>query len=135
MPTVDARELVPPDSFKYCKSRGLNPLILLDQRIIKIYATIKSKFPKAICNNWHLGGKYSQSGYRNDGSGAPVSQHRFGRALDIHGVDPRVLYNHLLKWRLLSYRDITAIESLSDTPSWVHIDVRYSPSGFQIVRG
>lgn len=132
---MDARELVPPDSYQYCKSKGLDPLILLDSRIVKIYATIKNKFPRAYVNNWHLGGKFSQSGYRNDGSGAPVSQHRFGRAIDIHGVDPRVLYNHLLKWRLVWYRDITAIESLADTPSWVHIDVRRAPNGFQIVRG
>jgi hypothetical protein len=132
---VDPRELVPPDSYNYLKSRGLDPLILIDARIVKIYATLKNKFPKIYCNNWHRGGNFAQSGYRNDGSGAPVSQHRFGRAIDIHGIDPRILYNHLLKWRLLSYREITAIESLQDTPSWVHIDVRYSPAGFQIVRG
>jgi hypothetical protein len=132
---MDARELVPPDSYQYCNSKGLDPLILIDSRLVSVYKTIKKYFPQAYVNNWHKGGKLQQSGYRNDGSGAPVSQHRFGRAIDIHGVTPIVLYNHIRKWRLIHYRAITAIEALQDTPSWLHIDVRYSQAGFQIVRG
>jgi hypothetical protein len=131
---IDSTELVPPDSYDYCKSKGLNPLILIDARLVKIYGILKGKFPKIYCNNWNVGGAYKQSGYRNDGSGAPVSQHRFGRALDLHGVDPSILYKHILNNRKLFYKDITAIESLEDTKGWVHIDVRYATE-FTIVRG
>ena len=132
---IDSRELVPPDSYKHCKDRGLDPLILIDSSLVSVYKTIKKYFPGAYVNNWHKGGKFQQSGYRNDGSGAAVSQHRFGRAIDIHGVAPAILYNHIRKWRLIHYRAITAIEDLRDTPGWLHVDVRYNPDGFSIVRG
>jgi hypothetical protein len=132
---IDSRELVPPDSYEYCKSRELNPLILIDSRLVRIYGILKTKFSKIYCNNWHVGGDYKQSGYRNDGSGAIISQHRFGRALDLHGVEPHVLYKHILNSRKIFYKDIKAVESLEDTKGWVHIDVRYSLTEFTIVRG
>jgi hypothetical protein len=131
---MDSRELLPKTSYKYCVASGIDPLILIDSRIISIYTALKKVFPSIYVNNWHVGGKFDQSGYRNDpNTGSRLSQHRFGRAIDIHGVDHKKLYDYIVKNRTLLFKHVTAIEDLKDTPSWLHIDVRFGD--FKIVNG
>lgn len=131
---MDVRELVPKSAYTYCKQMGFDPLILIDSRIINIYSTLKKVFPAIYVNNWHNGGEFDQSGYRNDlNVGSKLSQHRFGRAIDIHGIDPKKLYDYITKNRTLLFKSVTAIEKLSDTPGWLHLDVRAGE--FKIVNG
>ena len=131
---MDSRELVPKSAYLYCKQRGHDPMVLIDSRIISIYTALKKVFPSIHVNNWHIGGQFDQSGYRNDPNiGSKLSQHRFGRAIDIHGVDHKKLYDYIIKNRTLLFKHVTAIEELKDTPGWLHIDVRFGE--FKIVNG
>ncbi|MEM5810156.1 MAG: D-Ala-D-Ala carboxypeptidase family metallohydrolase [Candidatus Aenigmatarchaeota archaeon] len=82
-----------------------------------------------IVNNWKTGGQYQYSGFRprNCETGAEYSQHRFGRAFDIKitGMTSQEIYKKILENKehpLL--KNITAIEDISLTPTWVHIDCR-----------
>lgn len=79
-------------------------------------------------NNYYWGGKLSNRGYRSidSATGAKFSQHRVGNAFDINvkGMTPQEVYNYIVK----NYQKfgITTIENIHHTPTWTHIDWRYT---------
>ena len=59
--------------------------------------------------------------------GAKLSQHRYGRAIDIQvaGMDPQEVYDYILKHAdVFRAVGLTTMEDVRDTPTWNHLDVR-----------
>jgi hypothetical protein len=116
-------ELVPPDIFKRSGDAALD---LLDDRILQAADTLRSHlgFPLTI-NNWHLGGERRYSGFRPEDCsvGAPRSQHRQGRALDIISDDMSAasMRTYIQKNAMVFKGLITRIEG---GVSWLHIDCK-----------
>jgi hypothetical protein len=89
-------------------------------------------------NNWHLGGAFSESGFRDPGSqtGARLSQHKRGAAFDTKYRDapPREVFDYLLA-HADEFPLITVVEDIAATPSWVHFDVRNANwDGIRVVK-
>ena len=110
---------------------GANAIWFLDQRIVLFADWMCDYFGShVIINNWHEGGQYKESGFRDPGSstGAVRGQHRFGRAADfkVPAVDCEFVRDEIRKnFKSLNQRfGITTIEQ--DTPTWVHVDTRWT---------
>lgn len=121
------QELLPPDVYA---ARGDASAQLIDIRIVNVAQWLRDNLGKAITiNNWNSGGQYKESGLRNfeTSTGAKWSQHKYGRALDlkVNGMDSEAVRQYIrTNWATLKNIGLTCIEK--DTPSWVHIDCRYT---------
>ena len=131
----DIREFVPPAIYQQF---GGSSIWFLDQRIV-LFAEWLTEYTgrKAVVNDWHNGGQYHGSGFREPGSiGASRGQHHYGRAADfkVQGQDPEVLRDEIRRnFKALNQRfGITTIEK--DTPSWLHVDIRWTgrPDLFEV---
>ncbi len=116
------QELVDPTAFKALGNRAW---LCLDPRLVWTLDQIRELHGKTIVNDWHHGGQFQSRGFRSPDNpvGVPYSQHRFGRAADMHFVDKTVaeVREHILSNpNILEYRHITAVEKAS----WLHIDLR-----------
>jgi len=109
---------------------GTKSLWFIDKRIVNIAQFIRSRHKMAVTiNNWSSGGSYSLSGFRPPQAtiGAKMSQHRYGRAIDvkISGMTPQELYQDILaNERLYMKVGLTTIENIEATPTWNHLDIR-----------
>lgn len=134
-------ELVSPWWQKSASARGKTSLLWLafDSRLLVTIDRLRELFGPLIINNWNVGGPRSQSGLResNSSTGALISPHKFGRALDFvsGSVTPDEIYQSLVQagglkpgfrdrvdgqaepWRL-----ITRLE-YAPGMTWTHIDV------------
>lgn len=111
---------------------GEKSLMFIDERLIALLDFTRQFFGKPITiNNWHLkGGTYQESGFRTPTTktGAPLSQHRFGRAADIkvEGMSPFDVYNEILhNEKAFMELGLTTMEDIAHTPTWNHLDIRY----------
>ncbi len=97
---------------------------LFDDRLLKTADMLRDKYGPIIINNWAQGLKYS--GFREESStiGAKMSQHKHGRAFDLH---PTKVTAEKMREDLLAdpwaeeFQYITCIEI---NVSWFHMDVR-----------
>jgi hypothetical protein len=119
-------EFVPPSIFHRYGSKAI---WFIDPKMVDIAQSLRYEFdvPGTI-NNWHSGGQLMNRGYRTPGAevGAYLSQHKKGCAIDIsfEGISPDEVYDYVrLFWRALG---VTAIEDTTYTPSWVHLDIRWT---------
>jgi hypothetical protein len=123
----ELRELVSPEAYE---KLGHAAHWLLDPRLIAVVQKIRDLAGKPVTvNDWHVGGQYKQSGFRmpGEGTGAALSQHRFGRAADlkIQGMTPgQGLQLVQGNWAALSALGLSTVEDVSLTPTWLHVDVR-----------
>jgi len=80
-------------------------------------------------NNWYAGGPFQQRGFRNDpGTGALLSQHRYGRAadFDVTGLTAAAFRLMVKEGKLAAeLQYVTRIEETAGGQpiGWVHIDV------------
>lgn len=126
---VDFRNYVPPDIFKVFGSKSCQ---FIDPKLIKIHEFLLQYFGvDVIINNYHKGGVLKERGYRvpNSLTGAPLSQHRFGRAIDItvSGLQSETAWNRIMADSLLFIQiGVTTIEDIKFTArgNWVHLDCR-----------
>jgi len=122
------QEYVPPTIFKQF---GEMSIWFIDQRIV-LFNEWLSEYcgVKAIVNDWHKGGQYHDSGFRDPlaSIGAPHGQHFYGRATDskVPEQDYEVLRDLIRSnFKSLNARfGITTIEK--DTPTWLHVDTRWT---------
>jgi hypothetical protein len=129
------RELVSADVYM---TRGDAAWELLDPRVLVAGDKLREKFGPVTVNNWHRGGTYSQSGFRDPvtGVGARLSQHKRGAALDCKFRDttPQAVYAYLLE-HPDEFPEITVLEDIAATPSWLHVDVRAADwDGIRVVK-
>lgn len=109
---------------------------ILDPKIVSIAQHIRDwlEIPITI-NSWKAGGKYNLSGFRPKDSviGGRLSQHRFGRAIDIKidGMESievqrfvRRNYKQLRKFGLTVMEDATV--------GWTHLDCRYTGKDYLV---
>jgi len=121
------QEFVPPQIYNQFKDKSI---WFVNPQIIKVAEFIRSYFNKSvIINNWHVGGTYTESGFRmpDTTTGAKLSTHKRGNAIDIKmpGVD----YDEVRKTILSNEKEfisagITTIED--GTSTWLHVDCRYT---------
>jgi len=129
----DPREFVPPSIYNQFGAE--KSWWFVDMRLPLICKQIKDDFGGAavIINNWHFGGVSQNSGYRTPTStvGASLSQHRRGCAADVKvkGYTAKQVYDLILankdKYMALG---LTTLEDIADTPTWTHLDTRYTGS-------
>ena len=105
-----------------------NSIWFVDPVIIDLATAIREYFGKPMTiNNWHRGGERIYSGFRPGYCqvGAPLSQHRFGRAIDfvIPGLDPEEIRGEIMDHFLhFAPYGLTTLEL--NTPTWTHVDIR-----------
>ena len=110
-------------------------LSYLDPRILDICDFLRERYGPATVNNWHLGGELEQCGFRRPSSkvGASCSQHKFGRAADLHfaGITAHEIRTDMkLDQAPFMRAGITAIE---EGVTWLHVDCRWIPGNFGIL--
>jgi hypothetical protein len=110
---------------------GAKSLSLIDKRMIQAAEFIRVGMGASVTiNNWATGGQYRESGLRrfDTRTGASMSQHKFGRAIDVKvkGATPREVHAFLIQneKHLIQTQIITTLENYSATPSWTHVDCR-----------
>lgn len=120
-------ELVDQVSFERYGSRLWN---VFDERILRAADRLRRRYGPLVCCDWHCGGTNHFRGWRAPGCnvGALLSQHRFGRALDLI---PQRCTAEEIRQDLLDAPDfvlgdlgqwlVTAFEA---DVSWLHIDCR-----------
>ena len=131
----DLRELVTPEIWVTRNSRCVE---LLDPRALKTLDALRDKFGPTTVNNWHIGGRFKESGLRDPftSTGAMWSQHKFGRAFDLKFRDakPQNVFDYVLA-HADEFPEITVLEDVAATPSWLHFDVRAASwDGIRVVR-
>jgi hypothetical protein len=121
-------ELVPPSLGKMVESRGVYQTfnILFDERLLRTMDMLRNEFGTMQVNTWKNGGVFEYRGFRPSGCdiGARLSQHRFGRAVDMIPLDSDVEHIReeiLNRPNSVSYQYIGGLEL---DVSWLHIDVR-----------
>lgn len=120
-------ELVPKDLWLIHSRKRINKLFLLfDDRILRTADMLRVRFGPLYCNTWKNAGNFNYRGFRpfNSTVGSTLSQHKFGRALDL--VPVKVTAEEIRQDIIANptreiYKHIRAIE---EDVSWLHIDCR-----------
>ena len=82
-----------------------------------------------IVNNWNINGPYKSSGLRApDDVGAKLSTHKAGCTADAKFKNHTIpeVFNHIMSYPK-KYPYISRIESITVTPTWLHIEVSTLP--------
>lgn len=123
-PNFELRELIPPQIHV---ARGDRAWQLLDVRALMTLQALRDKFGPLVVNDWHIGGRYRESGLRSftTSTGAVWSQHRYGRAFDCKFKEckPFAVAEYVMAHQD-EYPHLTTIENTIATPTWFHFDVR-----------
>jgi len=122
------KELVPKALYNKYKSKGDAFLfqVVFDERLLRLIDRIREEYGSMTCNDWPWGGSNQYRGFRppDCSIGAVLSQHRFGRAVDLipKSITPDEIRTEIIanqnsdKWK-----DVGGLEM---DISWLHIDVR-----------
>jgi hypothetical protein len=115
------QEVLPPEIYKApYQAVGGKLWLMFDQRILIAADQVRERYGKMICNTWHGGGRFRYRGYRpaDCGVGSRLSQHRFGRAIDLApvGLSAEEIRADLKK------HPIPGITRIENGTSWLHID-------------
>lgn len=111
------------------KKWGVASLWFLDKRLFPLAQFIRDRHGSTTINGTLNGHTYTQSGFREPGSktGAKLSQHRFGRALDLKFSDATIqeVYDDIVNnFDLYKKFGLTTVENINFTKTWLHIDLR-----------
>ena len=128
-----SEEFLSKELHQYLESKGLLPQWFVDEQLVMFCEWLKKKCgnAKVVINDWKWKGQYSYSGLRGPKDiGAELSQHKFMNALDIkvEGYTPTQLREIVLKdfEYIRKNFGITTIEKVKDTPTWFHVDKRWT---------
>jgi hypothetical protein len=133
---IDRNDLIPSQIMRHFGQIGLDPIILIDPRLIEFYRRLLRRYPDVYVNVDRGKRLFEGCGFRTGPVGAEFSQHRYGRALDLH-VREVLLWDvyQEIKNNRGSWPEISTIEDIRDTPGWIHVDCRWNNGKFQIIRG
>jgi hypothetical protein len=124
----DIWELIPPDMLALINDKGSKWGFdtLFDERLLITMDRLREQFGAMEANTWGWGGRHCFRGFRLPSCriGAELSQHRFGRAVDLMPLDSTVgSIRQEILWKPNSPR-FQYIGGLELGVSWLHIDVR-----------
>lgn len=111
---------------------GEKSIWFIDYRIVTIAEFFRNRYGKKITiNDWTFGGKRNEAGLRywNTATGASMSQHKFGRAIDMKWLQEEMFMN-IIRQDIKDWQKefmevgLTTIEEGTD--SWIHADCRYT---------
>lgn len=115
-------ELVPADEFRVYPAHVL--WSLFDSFILMAADALRRFYGKMLANTWYWGGGHQYRGWRPPGCtvGAPLSMHRFARAIDLEPLETsaaeiRADMRRYPKWAIFKY-----ISRVEDDVAWLHID-------------
>ena len=123
-----AQEFVPKTIFDRF---GANSIWFIDDRIIKVAQFFRDRYDLPITiNDWHKEGKRTLSGFRPPDCeiGADLSQHKFGRGVDLKWLNQDFLSIDDIREDIRKNQKkffkagVRAIEEGTDT--WLHVDIR-----------
>lgn len=130
------QEFIDPDTYKRF---GSSSVWFIDPKIVTLAQFIRERLGKpCTINNWASGGSYQYSGFRPPkcSVGASMSQHRFGRAIDlkVKGMKADEVREDIIKnFDIYKKAGLTTIEDGAYAPTWCHIDIR-DTEGLLIVK-
>ncbi len=117
------------------KDRGEKGWQLFDQELLGFIDYLRSKFGRITVNDWKWGGSNQWRGLRTSDSQyySKYSQHSFGRAFDLIFQD--VTAEEVRRWledNVELWQRETGILSITceEGVSWLHIDTRNNPNGY-----
>lgn len=117
-------EFIDPDTYKRF---GDSSIWFIDPQIIQVAQFIRTRFDRSVTIN---GGGYKYSGFDPPGGfrkATSLSQHRFGRAIDIKTDNMPEIYRDILQSPELYIKvGLTTIENIEATPTWLHLDCRWT---------
>ena len=124
-----SHELLPQDVHLAVLGRGVDPFQLLDNRLLVAADRLRRRYGPMTANNWLWGGEDQYRGFRPESCpvGSVLSQHRFGRALDLvpWRVEAEAIREDMRKHpHLLAFVGIRGVEN---GVAWLHIDVGNRP--------
>ena len=120
-------EFIDPDTFK---KYGESSIWFIDPRIVTLAQSMRDRLGKpCTINSWSGGGQYQYSGFRPPqcSIGAKLSQHRFGRAIDlkVSGMTADEVRDDIIgNFDIYKKAGLTTIEDGAYAPTWCHIDIR-----------
>jgi len=123
----DLREFIDPVTYQ---ARGEDSIGLINKKLIAIAEFVRTKLGKPVTiNNWHTGGQYKESGLRNPNSktGAKLSQHKLGNAIDckVNGYGGNEWYQFVKdNAKELFNLGVRRIEDKNIATTWLHIDCK-----------
>lgn len=122
------QEVLPSTVFHRYRDAPTCLWLIFDEDLLISADLIRKHYGPIVINNWHWGGIIQYAGFRyfDHPDGAEISQHKFGRAFDLHPmrVHPHELINDYHTKDLECFRLIRYVEPIVDTPTWMHIDTR-----------
>jgi hypothetical protein len=100
--------------------------VLFDERLLRVADILREEYGPMTINDWAWGGTNQFRGFRSGGCniGADLSQHRFGRGLDLIPKDIRAgkIREDIIDDQMgESYKDVGGLEM---GITWLHIDTR-----------
>ena len=107
---------------------GEKSIWFIDHRIITMAQFFRDRYEKPInINGKYAGQTFTESGLRrfNTSTGAQMSQHKFGRAIDMrwYGMDTDEVREDIKNNKgLLMEAGVRAVEN--NTQTWIHLDCR-----------
>jgi len=115
------QELVPKPVFD---TYGEQAFQFFDDRALITLDQLRSKFGKAIVNDWHWLGKFDSRGFRLpfDSDGAFLSAHKRGQAFDVTFVDKSASY--VREYVLKHPDEFPYINAIEADVNWFHFDTR-----------
>lgn len=104
---------------------GDKSIWFLDKRLFLLSQFFRDRFGVTTINN----DQYNYSGFREPECkvGAKLSQHRFGRAMDLKfkNATAQEVYKDVIEnYDLYKKFGLTTVENIDKTPTWLHCDLR-----------
>jgi hypothetical protein len=117
-------ELVPQEEYwKYIK-KGDMFWWMFDRDLLVILDNLRNMFGKMVINDWYWGGENQYRGWRpmDIFLGSALSQHKFGRAVDVTTLETSV--NTIREYIRNNQKRFPTLSAVEDDVSWLHIDTR-----------
>ena len=123
------QELVPPEIYHQFGEKAWQ---FLDPRLVSLADYVREFFNKPMTiNNWDSGGTMTLRGFRPPATaiGGNLSQHKFGRAIDINinDMSAQAVYKAIIDNKAdFMAHNLSTVENINATPTWCHLDIRYT---------
>lgn len=114
------------DFYRWQPAYGDRLWYMFDVRLLVTLDRLRRHYGKLVANTWMWGGRHQYRGWRpmDVNVGAQLSQHKFGRAIDLIPLNTRV---DKIRQDIIDdpfHEDFVHITTIEADVSWLHLDVR-----------